>query len=136
MKYLILVVVCLLVGFLAGFVPTTLKNSELKGELTRCGDNLKDVYDRLEVSEPYRMALVNFVGAYEATWSKNFGIAKTRAIEGFDRAEKLAEEGVNPFGEIAARRDEIVGVLSAGGEDAEPKMRTLLFELYPGDNAE
>ena len=133
MKYVISGLICLIIGFLVGFIPMSMKKAEMQNQLNDCGANLKSVYDRLEYNEPYRIALNEFIGALEAADSKNFGIAKTRAIAGFDRAKPLAEKGISPFVEAASKRDEIIAVLAKGGKDAEPTMRLFLFSLFKGE---
>jgi hypothetical protein len=110
-----------------------MKKAEMQNQLEGCGDNLKSVYERLELNEPYRIALNEFIGAYEGASNKNFGIAKIRAIAGFDRAQSLADNGISPFAEAASKRDEIVAALAKGGEDAEPTMRLFLFSLFKGE---
>ncbi len=133
MKYVISGLICLVIGFLVGFIPMSMKKAEMQNQLEGCGDNLKSVYERLELNEPYRIALNEFIGAYEGASNKNFGIAKTRAIAGFDRAQSLADNGISPFAEAASKRDEIVAALAKGGEDAEPTMRLFLFSLFKGE---
>jgi len=133
MKYFITILICLVVGFLIGFIPLSMKKAELKSQLDDCGDNLKNVYERLEISEARRIALHSFIGAYRAASDKNFGIARNRAIAGFDKGEILAEKSVDPYSELVSKRDEILSALAAGGKDAEPKMRLFLFSLYTGN---
>ncbi|RKZ29972.1 hypothetical protein DRQ36_07055 [bacterium] len=133
MKIFLAIVISLVVGFLVGFIPPTVAKAELKGELMTCGDNLKNVYERLEIAEAYQRSLLEFIGAYKATASKNYGIAQERAISGFDMSKPLVKADISEFVELAPRRDEIVSVLAKGGEDAEPTMRELLFGLYRGE---
>ncbi len=127
MKTFLTIVICLVIGFLGGFLPVTLKKAEIAGQLTDCTSNLETVELQLDRTKTYFYTLNDFIGAYEATVNKNFGIAKTRAISGFDSAEDITE---SPLGDISAQRDEIVSLLAQGGDDAEPKMRELLFSLY------
>jgi len=133
MKYVLIIVICLVAGFLIGYIPMAVKKAELNSELNACGDNLKNVYERLEIAENYQVSLNLFIGAYEATAKRNYGIAKNRAIAGFEKSKSLAEKGISPFAEIAPRRDEIVALLAKGGDNAEPEMRLLLFSLYKGE---
>ncbi|GEM_PF-3149542 len=133
MKFVISGLICLIVGFLIGFVPMSMKKVEMQKQLEDCGDNLKMVYERLEFSEPYRIALNEFIGAYMATMNKNYGIANTRAISGFERAQPLADKGTSPFAEAAKQRDAVVAALAKGGNTAEAEMRLFLFSLYKGE---
>lgn len=133
MKFVIFGLICLVIGFLIGFVPMSMKKVEMQKQLEACGENLKMVYDRLEFSEPYRQSLNEFIGAYEATMNKNYGISSTRAIAGFERAQPLADKGISPFAEAAKKRDQIVAALAKGGNTAEAEMRLFIFSLYKGE---
>ncbi|MCK5833385.1 hypothetical protein KAH81_06920 [bacterium] len=133
MKYVISGLICLIIGFLVGFVPMSMKKAEMTKQLEDCGDNLKSVYDRLEISEPYRIALNEFIGAYEASANKNFGISKTLAVSAFDRVQPLAEAGISPFAEAVSKRDDIIATLARGDDKTEVEMRLFLFSLYKGE---
>ena len=130
MKTLLAVVISLIVGFLVAFVPMTMKSAELKAEIETSAQNLDDCRARAELAELELKALSNFVGAYEAAMNKNYGIAQTRAIAGFDVAEMLSEKGVAPYPTVVTQRDELVSILAKATDDAQPKMRLLLFSLY------
>jgi len=130
MKTFLAVVISLVVGFLAAFIPMSLKTAELKSEIATMQGSMTELKTRVEISELERQTLNSFIGAYESAMSKNYGIAQTRAITGFDKAEILAAKGIDPYGAIAPRRDEIVSILAKATEDAQPKVRLLLFGLY------
>ena len=108
----------------------SIKAAELKAEITTSVKNLDDCTTRAELAELELKALNNFVGAYEAAMNKNYGIAQTRTISGFDVAKELAAKGILPYPTITSQRDELVSILAKATDDAQPKMRLLLFSLY------
>ena len=110
--YIIVGLICLIVGFLVGYIPLSMKRAELRNELQESGKQLKSVYDRLDVSEPYRIALNEVIGAYEAATNNNFGIAHDRVVSALDRTKPLAEKGISPWAEAAGKRDQLVSALS------------------------
>ncbi len=130
MKIFLAIVIALIVGFLVGYAPMALNKAELTSELDTSRDALKLSEERAEKAELNGAALNDFIGAYRAAMEKNYGIAQTRAISGFQRAKALSEMGIEPFGKIVSRRDEIVSILAKATDDAQPEVRLLLFSLY------
>lgn len=130
MKIFLAILISLVIGFLVGFVPMSMKRAELKSENAELQEMLEKTRRDAEISELERVTLNAFIGAYESAMNKNYGIAQTRAITGFDKAEILTGRGVSPYGDITSQRDEIISILAKATEDAQPKVRLLLFSLY------
>lgn len=130
MKIFLAIIISLVVGFLVGFVPMSMQKAELNSEIVELEEELDETRTKLETAQLELTTLNAFIGAYEGAMNKNYGIAQNRAITGFDKAEVLAKKGVTPYGEIISRRDEIVSILAKATEDAQPKVRLLLFSLY------
>ncbi len=130
MKIFLAILISLVIGFLISFVPMSMKRAELKSENVELQELFEKSRRDAEISELERMTLNAFIGAYEGAMNKNYGIAQTRAITGFDKAEILAKRGVSPYGDITSQRDEIISILAKATEDAQPKVRLLLFNLY------
>lgn len=130
MKMVLAIVVSLVIGFLVGFVPMSMKRAELNAEVTTLRTMLDEAKAVAEVVELERVTLNAFIGAYEGAMNKNYGIAQNRAISGFDKAEILAVRGISPYSNIVSLRDETVSILAKATDDAQPKVRLLLFSLY------
>jgi len=130
MKLFLAIVISLVIGFLLGFVPMSIKRAELNSEIESMRVMLDETKNTAEKAQQELVVLNAFIGAYEGAMNKNYGIAQTRAITGFDKAEILAEKGVSPYGDIVSLRDETVSILAKATDDAQPKVRLLLFGLY------
>jgi hypothetical protein len=133
MKTFLTILISVTVGFLIGYIPMALGKAELKGQLKACDDRIAVLNEKNERTEASAGCLNSFIGAYEATWNKNFGIAQTRASEAFDKAKIPANKGIEPFASVVGKRDEIIAALAKGDRDAEPKLRLVLFALFNGE---
>ncbi|HDR91483.1 MAG TPA: hypothetical protein ENN75_04460 [candidate division Zixibacteria bacterium] len=130
MKLFLAIVISLVIGFLIGFVPMSMKRAELNSEIEELRVLLDEAKHLAQKAQDELSVLNAFIGAYEGAMNKNYGIAQTRAITGFDKAEVLAKRGVAQYGDIISLRDETVSILAKATDDAQPKVRLLLFSLY------
>jgi len=130
MKIFISIIIALVVGFLVGFIPLSLKNSELVAKLRMCGDNLKNVYERLEIAENSLGAQNELIGTYKSILEKNYGVAQKRISSSFEKAKPLAEKGIEPYVGFVARRDSLIAAIAKGDRDTEPNIRAALISLY------
>lgn len=130
MKSFLTILVALVVGFLIGFVPLAAQKAELEGKIKSCAENLKNVYDRLEIAEGSLATHNLLIGAFRAVLEKNYGIAQERVSEALDKAKPLAEKGIDPYPSILAQRDNLIASVARGDKDTEREVRAVLLSLY------
>ncbi len=120
---LLLWVVLLLIGFLAGFIPQYSKARQASSELSAC-------QTAQQVSQIRDIASMMYLTATQ----KNYGISAGYAAQFFDQAQKVSsstqEEGLrNQLRDVLSARDQITADLAKGNEAVIPEMQPVLMKL-------
>ena len=120
---LILWVVLLVIGFLAGFIPQYLKAHQFGAELSGCqtAEQASRVRDTASMM-------------YLAATQKNFGISAGYAAQFFNQAQKVAsstqDEALrNQLRDVLSSRDQITADLAKGDAAVVSEMQPLLMKL-------
>ena len=126
---LILWLVLLLVGFLAGFVPQYNKVRRLGSEL----ESVKQQFSSCQLGG--RLAQLRDTAAlmYLEATRQNYGIAGEHSTRFFDQAKQLAEETSDgalrtSLQELLRSRDVITAELAKGNSAVVPELQSLLVK--------
>lgn len=126
---LILWVVLLVVGFLAGFIPQYIKAQRTQSELTTARQQLSTCQLGSQLSQLRDTAALMYIQASR----KNYGIAAEQAAHFFDQASQVAGSTSdarlkNTLQQILQSRDEITAQLAKGDPAVAPKLEDLLMK--------
>ncbi len=124
---LILWLVLLLVGFLAGFVPQYRKAQRANAELASVKQDLSGCQAAQRLSQLRDSAAL----MYLETTQKNFGLAGEHAAQFFDGARQMAEQTADPalratLQDLAKSRDTVITALAKGDPAVVPELQAVL----------
>lgn len=127
---LILGLVLLVAGFLAGFIPQYSKARQLEQKVSASADQLAACQSGAQLSQLRDAATLMYL---EATL-KNYGTSAEHASRFFDQAQRLAnttqDEALRKLlREILATRDQITGDLAKGDVAVVSEMQPLLSKV-------
>lgn len=127
---LVLWLILLLVGFLAGFIPEYFKSHRLEQDVAALNGQLKACRSAEQLSQLRATATLMYLQATQ----KNYGTSGDYAGRFFDEAQHLAnntqDEALrNLLREILATRDQITADLAKGDAAAVSEMQAILSEV-------
>ena len=129
MKKLILWLVLLLIGFLAGFIPQYTRAQQARSQL----QTVKQQLSTCQLGNRLAQLRDNAALTYLEATRKNYGLAAEHSSRFFDQARQVADQTTDAtlrssLEQLLSTRDTITSELAKGIPDVVPQLEALLMK--------
>ena len=130
-KQIVLWTAVTVVAFLVGFVPQYRLARVLRGDLSVAQEQIRTLEWKMELAEFRDLAGMVYLGTNQS----NYGIARQRSTQFFDRASELSREAADSslkafLEDVLQQRDEITAGLTKGDGSIRETVEKLYTQVY------